>query len=174
MSTGVGPFTAGTSEVETFAAFLREIGASDLAARREAITGHKQPRVDWALVNRTSIGLSDDEWKTAYAILLEGSRRVAEWSDEMQEALGWQKGRFQADPAQRAARTAKFEALRARGDSIVGETVVRLRRELGDDAFNRLDTFVIQRESGRRSVDRGPIRKGPVETAQSRGTQGRQ
>jgi hypothetical protein len=174
MSTAVGPTMAGTSHVETFAAFLREIGASELAAREEAITGRKQPQVDWTMANRTMIGLTDDEWQTAHAILIEGSQRVAEWSDEMQDALGWREGRFQADPAQRAARKAKFDQLSARGDSIVDETMLRLRQQLGNDAFSKLDAFAGQRESGRRSVDQGPIRKGPIETAQAAGVPARQ
>jgi Arc/MetJ family transcription regulator len=150
-----------------FAAFLREIGASDLTARQEAITGRSQSHVDWTMVNRTTIGLTDAEWTTAYATLLDGSQRVAEWTDEMQDALGWREGRFQADPAQRAARTAKFNKLSTHGDSIVEETVQRLHHQLGNDAFSRLDAYVGQREGGKRSVERGPIRKGPVETAQS-------
>jgi hypothetical protein len=174
MSSGVGPSMVGISHVETFAAFQREIGASELTAREEAITGRNQPRVDWTMVNRTTIGLTDEEWKTAYGILLEGSQRVAEWSDEMQDALGWREGRFQADPAQRTARTAKFDALSARGDSIVEETMFRLRRQLGEDAFGKLDAFVSQHEGGRRSVDQGPIRKGPIETAQAAGAPARQ
>ena len=174
MSTAVGPSLAGTSHVETFAAFLREIGASELVAREEAITGRKQALVDWTMVNRTTIGLTDEEWKTAHAILLEGSQRVAEWSDEMQDALGWRDGRFEADPAQRTARKAKFDAISARGDSIVEETMLRLRQQLGNDAFSRLDAFVSQRECGRRSVDQGPIRKGPIETAQAAATPARQ
>ena len=174
MSTAVGPSMAGTSHVETFAAFLREIGASELTAREEAITGRKQPQVDWTMANRTTIGLTDDEWQTAHAILIEGSQRVAEWSDEMQDALGWREGRFQADPVQRTARKARFDALSARGDSIVEETMVRLRQQLGNDAFSRLDAFVSQREDGRRSVDQGPIRKGPIETAQAAGVPARQ
>ena len=174
MSSGVGPSMVGISHVETFAAFQREIGASELTAREEAITGRNQPRVDWTMVNRTTIGLTDEEWKTAYAILLDGSQRVAEWSDEMQDALGWREGRFQADPVQRTARKARFDALSARGDSIVEETMVRLRQQLGNDAFSRLDAFAGQRESGRRSVDRGPVRKGPIETAQAAGVPARQ
>ncbi len=170
MSTAVGPSTAGTSNVEMFAAFLREIGASELAAREETITGRKQPRVDWSLVNRTTIGLTDDEWKTAHTILIDGSQRVAEWSDEMQDALGWRDGRFEADPAQRTARKAKFDAIGARGDSIVEETMLRLRQQLGNDAFSRLDAFVSQREGGRKTVDRGPVRRGPIETAQAAAT----
>ena len=174
MSSGVGPSMAGTSHVETFAAFLREIGATELTAREEAITGRNQSRVDWTMVNRTTIGLTDEEWKTTYVILLDGSQRVAEWSDEMQDALGWREGRFQADPAQRTARKAKFDALSARGDSIVEETMLRLRQQLGNDAFGKLDAFVSQREGGRRSVDQGPIRKGPIETAQAAGVPARQ
>ncbi|HVT98176.1 MAG TPA: hypothetical protein VHE33_11775, partial [Acidobacteriaceae bacterium] len=166
MSSGVGPFMAGTSQLEMFAAFLREIGAGELAASQDTITGRQQPRVNWTMVNRTTIGLSDGEWKTAYGILIDGSQQVSEWSDQMQDALGWRNGRFEADAAQQAARKAKFERLSARGDTIVEQTMLRLRRQLGNEAFSKLDTFVSHRESGGRSVDRGPIRKGPVETAQ--------
>jgi hypothetical protein len=173
MSSGVGPFMAGTSQLEMFAAFLREIGAGDLAASQETITGRQQPCVNWTMVNRTTIGLSDGEWKTAYAILLDGSQQVSEWSDQMQDALGWRNGRFEADAAQRAARKAKFERFSARGDAIVEQTILRLRRQLGNEAFSKLDAFVSHRESDSRSVDRGPIRKGPVETAQIRGTAAR-
>ena len=88
----------------------------------------------------------------------------------MQDALGWQDGRFQADTAQRAARAAKFDKLNAQGDSIVEATMLRLRHQLGKDAFSRLDAFVRQREGGRRSLDRGPIHKGPIETAHAAGT----
>jgi hypothetical protein len=169
LSTSVGPSIAGASRDQMFAALLREIGAGQLAAREEAITGRKQPQVDWATVNRTTIGLSDQEWTTASAILLDGSRRVSEWSDQMQDALGWRDGRFQPDPAQRTARTAAFNKLSAQGDSIVEETVLKLRHQLGNDAFSKLDAYVSQREGGARSPDRGPIRKGPIETAQAAG-----
>lgn len=165
LSTSVGSSLAGTSHVDTFAAFLREIGADDLTARKEAITGRKQPRVDWAAVNRTSVGLTDDQWQAAYAILLDGSQRIADWGDQMQDALGWKDGRFQADPRERMAKTAQFDALSGRGDSIVDTTITALRQQLGEDAFVRLDAFVDQREGGKPKIDRGPIRKGPMETA---------
>jgi hypothetical protein len=165
LSTSVGPSAIRTSHVETFAALLREIGADDLAAREEAITGQKQRRVDWANVNRTSIGLSDQEWQTAYAVLLDGSQRVADWGDAMQDSLGWKGGRFEAAATQRTSRKAQFDALSAGGDAIVQETMVRLRTDLGDVAFNRLDVWVYRREGAEGTVDRGPIRKGPIETA---------
>jgi hypothetical protein len=155
------------SRVDTFAAFVREIGADDLAARKEAITGQAQPRVDWKTVSRGSIGLTEEEWSRAYAILLDGSERVAEWGDEMQDSLGWKDGRFQADPSRRAVETARFDTLSGQGDSIVDETMERLRQGLGDEAFNKLDVFVYQREGGARIVDEGPIRKGPIETARA-------
>ena len=37
----------GLNHPDTFAAFIQEIGFDDLAARKEAITGEKQFRVDW-------------------------------------------------------------------------------------------------------------------------------
>ena len=167
LSTRVGSSMTRPSHVDTFAAFVREIGADDLAARKEAITGQAQSRVNWTTVNRASIGLSDEEWSSAYAILLDGSERVAEWGDSMQDALGWKDGRFQADPSQRPAERARFDTLSGQGDSIVDETMARLREQLGDDAFNKLDTFVYQREGGERIVNDGPIRKGPIETARA-------
>ncbi len=165
LSMSVGPFFSRTSHVETFAAFLREIGADDLAARKEAITGRKQARVDWIALNRASIGLTDEQWKSAYAILVDGSQQVADWGDAMQDALGWKDGRFQADPQDRLAKTAQFDRLSAHGDSIVDATIATLQQELGNDAFDRLDTFVIQREGGKRTIDQGPIHKGRMETA---------
>jgi hypothetical protein len=165
LSTRVGSLLAGGREEDTFAAFLREIGADDLAACKEAITGQKQLRVDWVTVNHASIGLSEKEWNTAYAILVDGSQRISDWSDEVQDALGWKEGRFQADPTQRTVRMARFDMLNAQGDSIVDVTVAALREKLGPDAFSKLDAFVIQRESGKPAVEPEPIKKGPVETA---------
>ena len=168
LSTTVGSFVNRPSHVETFAAFVREIGADDLYARKEAITGEKQPRVDWKTLNHALIGLTDEEWSTAYTILLDGSQRVADWGDQMQEALGWKDGRFQADRSGPAAeQMARFDRLSDQGDSIVDETMARLRQHLGDDAFNKLDTFVYQREGGERIVDQGPIKRGPIETAKA-------
>jgi hypothetical protein len=165
LSTSVRPFGSRTSHVETFAAFLREIGADDLAARKEAITGEKQARVDWTAVNQASIGLTDEEWKTAYSILLDGSQRVANWGDAMQDSLGWKDGRFEAVGTARAKeQMARFDALSEDGDSIVDDTMTRLRQGLGEDAFRKLDAFVYQREGG---VNQGPIRKGPIETARA-------
>lgn len=166
LSTGTGSPVAKSNHLETFAAFEREIGADDLAARKEAITGRPQSRVDWKTLNHTSIGLKDEEWNATYSILLDGSQRVANWGDAMQEALGWQDGRFEADPSQRSVAMARFDRLSGSGDSIVDETMNRLRQQLGDDAYNKLDAFVYQREGGQRVIDRGPIRRGPVETAQ--------
>lgn len=170
LSTGVGPSVSRANHVETFAALLREVGADDLAARKEAITGQKQPRVDWVTLNRASVGLSDEEWKVTYAILEEGSQRVADWGDEVQDALGWQEGRFEAerlrsDPAQRAAMSTQFDTLNAQGDSIVAATIAMLRERLREDAFDKLDAFVFQRESGKPVAAPGPIKKGPMETA---------
>jgi hypothetical protein len=166
LSTTVSSFAHQPSHVETFAAFVREIGADDLSARKESITGEKQPRVDWKTVNHALIGLTDEEWNSAYAILLGGSLRVAEWGDQMQDALGWKDGRFQADSSRIAAeQRARFDQLNDQGDAIVDQTMVRLRQELGDDAFNRLDTFVYHRESGERIINRGPIKRGQIQTA---------
>jgi hypothetical protein len=162
-STGPGPLMP--SHAETFAAFVQEIGLDDLAARKEAM-GEMQSRVDWDAMNHGLIGLTDDQWKTAYSILLEGSQQVANWGDEMQEALGWRDGQFQADRSTRVSeQRARFDALSDRGDSITEETMARLRQSLGNDAFGKLDAFVYQRESGGSVVDRGRIRRGPIQTA---------
>jgi hypothetical protein len=151
----------------TFTAFVREIGLDDLAARKEAITGEKQARVDWKRLNQASIGLTDGEWATAYSILLDGSDKVGAWSDEMQDALGWKDGRFPGDGSTRATeQTARFDALSDRENSIVDETMTTLLQKLGDDAFNRLDAFAYRREGGERVIDRGPMRRGPTETAE--------
>ncbi|HEY1499948.1 MAG TPA: hypothetical protein VGF88_10240 [Acidobacteriaceae bacterium] len=159
--------TARPSHEATFTAFVQEIGLDDLAARKETITGEKQARVDWSRLNHASIGLTDDEWATAYSILLDGSEKVAAWSDEMQDSLGWKDGRFQGDRGTRATeQTARFDALRDRGNAIVDETMTLLLQKLGDDGFNRLDTFVYRREGGERMVDRSPIRRGRTETAE--------
>jgi len=167
LSTTVGPSLSRTSHVETFAAFLREIGADDLAERKEAITGRKQPRIDWLTLNRVSIGLTDDQWNAAWAILLDGSQRVSDWGDAMQETLGWRNGQFETAATDRAAKAARFDALSAQGDSIVEATIASLRQQLGDDAFSKLDAFVYAREGGKKLVDQGPIRKGQIETAQA-------
>jgi hypothetical protein len=47
----------------------------------------------------------------------------------------------------------------------VDATIATLQQKLGNNAFDRLDTFVIQREGGKRTLDHGPIRKGRMETA---------
>jgi hypothetical protein len=168
LSTNVGSFASRPSHVDTFAAFVREIGADDLAARKEAITGEKYARVDWKTMNRTFIGLTDDEWNSTYSILLEGSQRVANWGDEMQESLGWKDGLFEANHAQPVTKQmARFDALNDSGDSIVYGTMARLQEKLGDGAFGRLDSFVYQREGGERSVNRGPIKRGPIQTAKA-------
>jgi hypothetical protein len=168
LSTNVGSFASRPTHVDTFAAFVREIGADDLAARKEEITGEKHSRVDWKTVNRTFIGLTDDEWNSTYSILLDGSQKVGDWGDEMQESLGWKDGRFEADHSKPATKQmARFDALNDRGDSIVDDTMARLQEKLGADAFGRLDAFVYQREGGERNVNRGPIRRGPIQTAKA-------
>ncbi len=161
------------SHADTFAAFIQEIGFDDLAARKEAITGERQFRVDWKTVNHRAIGLSDDEWRTAYRILLEGSQRVANWGDQMQDALGWKDGRFEADPSKHPAeRLARIDSLSQQGEPIIGETIGTLREALGDDAFNRLAAFVYEREGNEKIVEQGPIQRGPIQTAKSSGQLG--
>jgi hypothetical protein len=168
LSTNVGSVGSRPSHVDTFAAFVREIGADDLTARKEAITGEKHSRVDWKTVNRTLIGLTDEEWQSTYSILLDSSQQVANWGDDMQASLGWKDGRFEADHTQSTAKQkARFDALNDSGDSIVYGTIARLQEKLGDDAFGRLDAFVYQRESGERNVNRGPIKRGPIQTAKA-------
>lgn len=167
-SASAGSLAPRPSHAETFAAFMQEIGLDDLAAHKEAITGDTQSRVDWKAMNHASIGLTDEQWTTAYAILLDGSQQVANWGDEMQDALGWRDGQFQADRSTRAdERTARFDALSGRGDSIIDETMGRLQQSLGDDAFRKLDAFVYRREGGDWNVDRGRVRRGPIETAKA-------
>ena len=154
------------SHAETFAAFMQEIGLDDLAARKVAITGEAQSRVDWTALNQASIGLTDEQWTTAYSILLDGSQQVANWGDEMQAALGWKEGRFEADRSTRAdQRIARFDALSSGGSSIIDETMGRLQQSLGDAAFRKLDAFVYQREGGDGNVDHGRVRRGPIQTA---------
>jgi hypothetical protein len=168
LSTTVGSGPTRPSHLDTFAAFVREIGMDDLSARREAITGNKQPHVDWKSQNRTFIGLSDDNWQSAYAILLDASQQVSNWGDDMQDALGWKDGRFQPDRSQPATeRAVRFDALTQRGDRIVEDALTKLRQQLGDEAFNKLDAFVYQREGGQRIINRGPIKRGPIETAKA-------
>ena len=79
--------TTRPSHEVTFTAFVQEIGLDDLAAPRRQ-SRQKQTRVDWKKLNQTSIGLTDDEWASAYSILLDGSEKVGAWSDEMQERAG--------------------------------------------------------------------------------------
>jgi hypothetical protein len=162
------PFPHRPSHAETFAAFMQEIGFDDLAARKEAITGEAQPRADWKRMNHTSIGLTDDQWATAQSILLDGSQRVADWGDQMHEALGWKDGRFQSDRSQGAAeQLAALDSLGREGDSIINDTMARLEQQLGAEDFSKLDSFVFQREGGERILDQNPIRRGPIETAKA-------
>ena len=158
-------FTTPT-HAQMFAAFMREIGLDDLAMRKEAITGERQPRVDWTLLNHTSIGLSGEDWAVAYSILLDGSQRMANWGDAMQAALGWSDGRYQPDPSKTAAaELASFERLDSQGPPIVEDTTLRLRLNLGDKVFARLAAFVYQREAADRMIDRTPIQRQPLESA---------
>lgn len=168
LSASSTPFLHLPSHAEAFAAFMQEVGFDDLAARKEAITGEAQPRVDWKTMNQKSIGLTGDQWATARFILLEGSQRVADWGDEMHEALGWKDGRFQSDPSQGSAeRLAVLDSLSREGDPIIDDTMARLERQLGAEDFSKLDCFVFQREGGERILDQGPIRRGPIETAKA-------
>jgi len=154
------------THADTFGTFMQEIGADDLAARKEAITGEKQQRVDWKAVNHVFIGLTDEEWAIAYSILLDGSQKVANWGDAMQEALGWKDGRYQSVPPGHAAeRLAALESLSDQDAPIVDHTMDVLRQNLGDRAFSRLDSFVYRREGGRRIINPNPIQRGPIETA---------
>ncbi|HEX4309178.1 MAG TPA: hypothetical protein VHZ25_04070 [Acidobacteriaceae bacterium] len=154
------------SHEATFTAFVQEIGGDDLAARKETITGEKQGRVDWARLNHVSIGLTDEEWASAYAILLEGSDQLGAWSDRMQESLGWRDGRFEGGGSARATEHATgFDALSDQRNTIINDTMTKLEQKLGGDAFNRLDAFVYRREGGERVIDRSPMRRGRTETA---------
>jgi hypothetical protein len=158
--------TAWPSHEATFTAFVQEIGLDDLAARKEAITGEKQARVDSTRFNHVSIGLTDEEWAGAYAILLEGSDELGAWSDQMQEALGWKDGRFQGGGSARATEEAAgFDSLSDQKNPIINDTMTKLEQKLGGDAFNRLDAFVYRREGGERVIDRSPMRRGRTETA---------
>ena len=165
-----GSFFTTPSHAEMFGAFMQEIGLDDLAMRKEAITGEQVARVDWTMLNRTSIGLSGEDWAVAYSILLDGSQRMANWGDAMQAALGWRDGRYQADPSKAAAaELASFERLDSQGTPIVEDTMVRLRLNLGDKAFARLAGFVYQREAADRMIDRTPMQREPVESAKISG-----
>ena len=147
---------------------MREIGLDDLAARKEAITGEPQSRLDWKTINHVSIGLTDEDWAIARNILLDGSQRMANWGDEMQDALGWKDGRYQTAPSKQAKeRLAALDDLSDRATPIVDNTMEILRQNLGDRAFGRLDAFVYQHEGGRRVVQPPPIRRGPIETART-------
>ncbi len=137
---------------DVFAALIQEIGFDDLLARKEA-AGAKEFRVDWRKVNHLSIGLSDDEWRIAYAILLDGSTRIDAWSDQMHETLGWSGGRFLVQSSADAAeQMAKLSSLDHQGDPIVAETITRLKHELGEASFRKLESFAHQ-HAGRRSFD---------------------
>ncbi len=147
---------------------MQEIGRDDLAARKEAITGEPQARLDWKTLNHVSIGLTDEDWAIARNILLDGSQRMANWGDEMQDALGWKDGRYQAAPSKQAKeRLATLDVLSDRAAPIVDSTMEILRQNLGDRAFSRLDAFVYQREGGRKIVAPPPIQRGPIETART-------
>jgi hypothetical protein len=137
---------------DTFAALIQEIGFDDLLARKEA-AGEKEFRVDWRKVNRLSIGLSDDEWRIAYSILLDGSARIDAWSDQMHDTLGWSGGRFVVQSSTGAAvQMAKMDSLDHQGEPIVAETITRLKHELGEASFEKLEAFAHQ-HAGRRSAD---------------------
>jgi hypothetical protein len=160
-----GSYFARPTHADLFAAFIEEIGLDDLAMRKEAITGQKQPRVDWKMLNHASIGLGDEEWAIAYAILLDGSQRMDNWGDAMQDALGWRDGRYRLDSSRAAAELASLDKLGGQAAPIVEDTMVRLRLNLGDKAFARLASFVYQRESGDRMPDRAPAAREPMESA---------
>jgi hypothetical protein len=156
------------THAEAFAAFIEEIGQDDLAARKEAITGEPQPRIDWKTVNHVGIGLTDEDWAIARSILLDGSERMGDWGDEMQEALGWKDGRYQAASTGHAReRLARLESLSDRAEPIIENTMEILRQNLGDRAFSRLDAYVYQREGGHRIIQTTPMQRGPIETAKA-------
>ena len=137
---------------DTFAALIQEIGFDDLQARKEA-AGEKEFRVDWRKGNRLSIGLSDDEWRIAYSILLDGSARIDAWSDQMHDTLGWSGGRFLVQSSTgAAAQMAKLDSLDHQGEPIVAETITRLKHELGEASCEKLEAFARQ-HAGRRSSD---------------------
>jgi len=153
------------AHLRAFAVFMQEVGLDDLAARKEAITGESQFRIDWRSVNRVSIGLNDEDWAVAWAILLDGNQKMADWGDQMQDAMGWKDGRYQAAPSGHATeRLATLEVLTDQGAPIVNQTIYLLRQNLGDRAFNKLDAFVCQRESGHKTVEPASIHRGPMET----------
>jgi hypothetical protein len=137
---------------DTFAALIQEIGFDDLLAHKEA-AGEKEFRVDWKKVNRLSIGLTDDEWRLAYSILLDGSARIDAWSDQMHDALGWSGGRFHVQPSTDATeQMAKLNSLDHQGEPIVAETITRLKHELGEASFEKLEAFAHQ-HAGRHAAD---------------------
>lgn len=144
----------------TFAAFIQEIGFDDLQARKEA-AGERELRVDWKKVNQQLIGLTDDEWKTAYSILLDGSERTDAWSDQVHDTLGWNDGRFQINPSKhKAAVMAKLDSLDHQGAPIVAETIARLKQELGEASFKKLESFAHGNGSAGRMIGAGLVEEG--------------
>jgi hypothetical protein len=138
------PATSGTDDAKELAVklqvydtFLWDLGA-DSDAR---CTGKPGPFIDWQRVNHLGIQITDQQWDIAYQIFLDAwdrmAGRVPLVDTGSNDPAGQSDPRKEAPPGQAHGNTTLPSSL-----EIYKYTVQRLKDQLGEEAFRRLDSFI--------------------------------
>jgi len=135
--------------IAVYSDFIREIGMDDYLTKKESLTGQKRVGIDWATQNRLAVGLTDDEWTDTYNIVLDANHRYVEWGRQFDEGFHLNDGNFQVDSTNRTPEhKASLEAIKSQGRIIVAETIIQLKRQLGEESFKKLDLYLWKQMHG--------------------------
>jgi hypothetical protein len=120
--------------------FIMQVGAED--GRSHGNSHDEGEKVDQVKLLARNINLRQDEAQALYTIVTDGYRRILE-NDRDFDAAG--KAEIQEKGLERASReplSAQMQALSTKQRVIIEDTISRLKQELGQESFKKLDIDV--------------------------------
>jgi hypothetical protein len=144
-------------QLGAFREFIDTVGAEDDRNQREIQAGlvPDDPTEDWPKKSMRIVHLREDELQAMYTIVLDAHHQVQENDSEWSAALYELRQNY--SPAQQA----QVDALAAHRSQIYRDAIAKLKKELGEDSFKILDTYIYQAFHGSEIIKEPPNVKTP-------------
>lgn len=121
----------------TYELFIQHVANEDARVTRELQEGKPGHRQTYSMAAH----FPQEEELPVRAILLAANRRLVESGREQKRILGEWTGQY-GEESRRMSPPPELQAAVKEEDTIVQETIDQLRQELGDDSFNKFDSWI--------------------------------
>jgi hypothetical protein len=127
----------------TYELFIQHVANEDSRVTRELQQGKPGHRQTYSMAAH----FPQEEELPVRAILLAANRRLVENGREQKRILGEWTGQY-GEESRRMSPPPEFQAAVKEEDTIVQETIDQLKQELGDDSFNKFDSWIAKHYGG--------------------------